>query len=130
MSQVFVYGSLLSDLPNNRLLADSPVVSSDATVVGDFRMYDLGYFPAVRKALFGSPVRGEVYDVSRAVLAQLDRLESHPHFYCREKVRWSDSEGRRGEAWMYFLVQETDAPSIDVADVVSDWKAHYLAKMA
>jgi gamma-glutamylaminecyclotransferase len=48
-------------------------------------------------------VVGEVYEVDAEMLAQVDALEEHPHFFRREMVRL---EGE-GDAFVYVVTSET-----------------------
>lgn len=52
----------------------------------------------------GTNVKGEVYEVDNAVLANLDILEDHPNYYVREqrKVRSLDNNSSI-TAWIYFI---------------------------
>lgn len=94
---LFVYGTLKRDFGNNRLLQDSKYVA-DATITGVMR--SLGGFPCV--SLNGDyTVYGELFEVGPEVLAACDRLEGHPSWYVRTKVRTN-----KGDAWVYLIEDE------------------------
>jgi gamma-glutamylcyclotransferase (GGCT)/AIG2-like uncharacterized protein YtfP len=58
-------------------------------------MVDLGNYPGVVKN-GATPIEGEVYQVNRQQMADLDRLEDYPRTYGRELIftPW-------GKAWIY-----------------------------
>lgn len=100
-TSVFVYGSLKRDFGNHAVLKDSEFIQEDIVMYPGF-MVDLGYFPGVvHTGEHLTPIRGEVYSVNDEILANLDRLEGHPDFYCRE-VR---STKRDLDVWIYVLTE-------------------------
>ena len=83
--RVFVYGTLLSGEPNSGLLDPDDFVGESLTEPS-FKLVSLGAFPAL--VVGGSTaVQGELYEVGPWTLKALDRLEGHPHFYCRRTFR-------------------------------------------
>lgn len=51
-------------------------------------------------------MKGEIYEVDDIVLANLDILEGHPHFYTREKQNFltlNVENGNAIEAYVYFV---------------------------
>lgn len=76
MHLVFVYGTLLSGMPNHRLLEKSKLVSSNARTYG--KMLSLGGFPgAYHVGYVDGTIHGEVYEVDDDTLARLDQLEGY-----------------------------------------------------
>lgn len=52
----------------------------------------------------GKHVKGEVYEVDDAVLANLDILEDHPNYYIREQHKvQSLKDNSSVTAWIYFI---------------------------
>ena len=110
--RVFVYGTLKDGHSNNYALQEGGAEFLGRCVLsGDYRLVDLGWFPAVlnceddrRRDIFG-----EVYLVDEETLYSLDLIEGHPNFYKRVKV-----PTEYGNAWLYVL-QETgnDYDSVD-----------------
>lgn len=95
---VFVYGTLrrggVRALPE--LFPDSELVGG-ASVGGS--LYDFGAYPGLLLGESGSPVAGEVYEVSEETLKRLDDIEAPAH-YSRREVEVS--LGGRGVAcWVY-----------------------------
>jgi len=99
-TRVFVYGTLLSGEPNHRLLVDAALVG-EARTEPVFELVSLGAFPAM-VADGRTAVAGEVYEVDAATLAELDRLEGHPRFYQRRRIRLDDG----GEVLAYVFTAE------------------------
>jgi len=117
---VFVYGTLMKGEPNHRLLSASTFMCQAFTATG-FTMIDLGAFPAI---LAGgtSTITGELYEVTKETLAQLDRLEGHPHFYERTPIRLIG--GRTVDA---YVLKHDDGRSRGVIESGS-WREHLAAE--
>lgn len=96
---VAVYGSLKRAFHNHHhYLQNSDFVGNDT--VSGFDMYSLGGFPGiVPNSEAESPVSVEIYDVNRATLERLDRLEGHPHFY--ERVLVFTDTGKQVNIYVY-----------------------------
>jgi len=99
-SRVFVYGTLLRGHPNHGHLRGAPFLGPHVTGPA-YTMLHLGGYPGVRKG-GRTAVTGEVFRVSRATLARLDRLEDCPRLFVREPI-----DTPYGSAWIYLL---RDAP--------------------
>ena len=132
--RVFVYGSLLRGLHNHHLLQTAKLVKAPARTAADsYVLVDSGSgFPfALSAARAGEAARaillGEVYEVSDAVLAQLDALEGHPDWYKRSQRK---IEGEDEPAWIYLMedaaqlaaIRRNAARYLTVA--AGDWRAH------
>ena len=96
----FVYGTLRRGEPNHHLLDGCAFVGAGRTEPR-FTLVSLGAFPAL-VAGGETAVRGEVYEVDVATLAALDRLEEHPDFYQRRRIRLEGGE----EVVVYVLPRE------------------------
>lgn len=81
---VFVYGTLLSNEPNNHLLARARLLGRACTLAG-FELVDLGPYPAMVRGGRTSVI-GELYEVDGKTLARLDYLEGVPDYYQRELI--------------------------------------------
>jgi gamma-glutamylcyclotransferase (GGCT)/AIG2-like uncharacterized protein YtfP len=111
---VFVYGTLKAGQFNNRLLQRP---GADFVCTAKTRepwiMFNGGFprvarIPRGREPNFKSylgQIKGEVWKVDDSVLIELDRLESHPVFYCREKVCIVQPGANEAyyTAWMYVI---------------------------
>lgn len=115
-TRVFVYGSLLRGQPNHRLLERSVLVGA-ASTEPRFQLHDLGAFPGM-VADGAQAVLGEVYEVDRATLAELDQLEGHPRWYRRTPIALAD--GSRAETYLLTPAQVRDRPIVPNGD----WRAH------
>src|SRR5262245_17467942 len=81
----FVYGTLMRGERNHRVIQDAEVLGLGRTEPR-FTLYDLGAYPgAVLSG--GKAIVGELYEVTDEILEQLDRLEGHPRFYRRRRIR-------------------------------------------
>ena len=103
---VFVYGSLKKGYTNHQLLKHAELLSEGRT---HGIMLHLGGFPAIVDGK--AQVFGELYKVTPEILATLDRLEGHPHFYERRLVTIKPIDQNDGEylaeAWCYFLSRDS-----------------------
>lgn len=120
---VFVYGSLLEGLFNNRLLqAGNAKLVARTFTTQRFKMYDLGAFPACVPDERGTCIHGEVYSVDDATLARLDRLEGYdpergPGLYDRITVH----VGGKMHALMYVMHRPRGSATVDTGD----WRTYF-----
>ena len=120
---VFVYGTLKTGCGNNRMLRDivwrnNPVgvhtrlestckgtayTVSDNMMMGAFAGFPMLFQTDGKSSTYGGKAMGEVWRVPRETLLTLDRLEGHPHFYRRKKVKVRfTSDGEEMDVWAYF----------------------------
>ena len=85
---VFVYGTLLRGESNSALMRKAKYVG-EATTKPEYELVDFGWYPAMVSGGKTS-IRGEVYLVDDAQLADIDRLEGYPGFYTRETIQLAD----------------------------------------
>lgn len=73
---VFVYGTLKRGLSNHRWLRGQAFLG-EARTVPDYQMFDLGGYPGMVSAEEGEgkAIEGEVWEVDKAAMLGLDRLE-------------------------------------------------------
>jgi len=92
--KVFVYGSLREGGPLHHYYFNKNLFCGKARTAPGYVLFDItnGAFPAMAKSADQSQVYGEVYEVDDSLLAQLDRAEGHPHFYCRTEILLENSE--------------------------------------
>lgn len=101
---LFVYGTLMPDLPNFRQIEDLVIDYQPGTTDGV--LVDLGAFPALVPG--DGVVRGVVLDVDRRALEITDRIEGyHPDrdhcLYLRREVTVVLKTGESVPAWTYFF---------------------------
>ena len=120
-TKVFVYGTLKK---GNRIRgldtldATARLVGEAVTVDPEFKLFDLGAFPAVQ---FGGSkqIKGEVWEVSIDTLKnELDAIEGYPTFYTRDMI-----ETTAGGAWMYHIkdLTEYQAIELEAEHVIAEW---------
>lgn len=80
---VFVYGTLLQGERNHNFYLSESSYSGKAHITG-FDMYDIGYFPGIVPG--DGVIKGELYDVSKETLSDLDYLEGEGNLYVRHCV--------------------------------------------
>jgi gamma-glutamylcyclotransferase (GGCT)/AIG2-like uncharacterized protein YtfP len=108
MTKLFVYGTLLSEEPNHRVLRGARCLGA-ARTPPRFTMVDLGTFPGV-VAEGATAIVGELYEVDAPTLAALDRLEGHPRFFRRTRIALDD--GTEVESYLLTPEQVEARPSI------------------
>ncbi|SRR5579885_1562932 len=90
---LFVYGTLKRGGRGSRWLAGQRFVGEAATEP-KYRLYDLGSYPGlVRDGANGLAVKGELWEVDDACLAELDDYEYAPELYTRERVEVAGAAG-------------------------------------
>jgi gamma-glutamylaminecyclotransferase len=114
---IFVYGTLRQEEVNHDLLVRARFVA-EARTEPCFDLFELGAFPAMSTG-GETAVLGEVYAVDDATLARLDRLEGHPSFYQRTRIRLAD--GR--EVQTYLMDRARMRGRVLIAS--GDWRAHH-----
>jgi gamma-glutamylcyclotransferase (GGCT)/AIG2-like uncharacterized protein YtfP len=121
---LFVHGILRRGEHHERLLARDEFLGEVATAEG-YRLFDLGSAPGMVVSAEGT-ARGELYEVSAATLASLDRLHGHPRWIRRQPVVLERASGHRFEAWAYL---HTSADVAGKSAIESgDWIAHREAR--
>lgn len=124
MSRVFVYGTLMKDRKNHRVLESiKPKFVGKAKLHSVYKLRDVGPFPAlVRDGDTSRVVRcttyGEVYEVPESAMRRLDAFEGVPHLYMRE----------RGIVELLRKDAENipNPPNEDDYDDFEDWETAYL----
>uniref|UniRef100_A0A0A9VXG6 Gamma-glutamylcyclotransferase family protein n=1 Tax=Lygus hesperus TaxID=30085 RepID=A0A0A9VXG6_LYGHE len=109
MIRVFVYGTLKKGEPNHYWLEDSE--KGDHKYVGEG--LTKSKYPLVVATRYNIPflldspgkghnIKGEIYEVDRKMLSNLDILEDHPNFYVRrlEEIEFNSTTH---QCWTYFL---------------------------
>ena len=98
---VFVYGTLRAGFANHGLLAGAHALGRARTVASYALCVDR--YPYLAESPARSRIVGEVYGVTPAMLATLDRLEDHPRWYRRRPIAVALDDGDRVvEAECYF----------------------------
>jgi len=97
---IFVYGTLKRNFHNHHYLETSQYLGTGYTK-SKYALYTAG-IPFLIKADPVSHVHGELYEVNAVTLKQLDRLEGHPDWYCREQVEIISATNQTITAWLYF----------------------------
>lgn len=96
---VFVYGTLKRGYALNQALSRSLFISK-ATTGPQYTLLSGPMFPFLVERK-GIGARGELYMVDDKTLQDLDRIEGHPNFYKRQKIKVRDEFGRELEAFAY-----------------------------
>lgn len=120
--KLFVYGTLKKGYGNNHLLSSSKFVRKDITLE-KFILLSPSFPVAVEQeneegGYIALPVAGEVWEVDEGTLARTDRLEGHPHWYCRRLVKTLGGD----ECWMYTQDKRPSGPLSDVIDNTYTWR--------
>lgn len=135
MTRVFVYGSLMTGLHNNRLLREggARLVGPASIPAGRYAMVSLGGIPGLVDARWReqgavAPIVGEIWAVDAMTLVRLDRLEGVDRgFYRRDWVPAVETVGGDEDdptrVHVYVL---QDGDRYDHARLVpsNDWKAY------
>ena len=114
--RVFVYGTLKRGFPNHFFIKGQKSLGP-AVTVEPYALYE-DVHPLVSKQERISPIHGEVYEVSDAILKRIDLLEDHPVHYRREEVDVDLDSGERVTVWMYFFPEPRGRLFPD-----GDWKS-------
>jgi gamma-glutamylaminecyclotransferase len=109
---IAAYGTLRPQYNNNRLLAKSKHIGTGKTV----EKYTLraSGIPFVSKEPLHNVVV-DIYKVDNSTLEDLDSLEGHPEWYCREKIPVIVNN-KTLDAWLYFNDGYSHLPIINSGD--------------
>lgn len=102
---LFTYGTLMKGERNEFLLDDAKYIGRVVTTPNYklFRIDGNFVFPALIDG-GNTAIKGELYEVPMSALAGMDRMEGHPHLYCRKYI---DIEGANDYAAIaYFFVDK------------------------
>ncbi|XP_077284226.1 putative gamma-glutamylcyclotransferase CG2811 isoform X2 [Arctopsyche grandis] len=112
MHRVFVYGTLKTGEPNHHWLTSKN--NGYSKFLGN--AHTIEKYPLIIATKYNIPfllyspgngdiIKGEVYEVDEAMLANLDVLEDHPNYYIRDlyTVNLDSNQDANGECWIYFL---------------------------
>lgn len=100
MATIFVYGTLKKGGCNNFLLKNDEFLREVVTRP-IYRLYDNGSYPMlIEDSKSGKAIQGELWSVSKATVARLDRLEGVPHLYQRKNIE-IDGESDCIEGYVY-----------------------------
>jgi gamma-glutamylcyclotransferase (GGCT)/AIG2-like uncharacterized protein YtfP len=116
----FTYGTLMKGERNEHLLKGARYVGKAVTKpkYNLFRIDGNFTFPAIVDE--GElAVKGEVYEVPVSALPGMDRMEGHPHFYCRKPIELADDFV--GEVLAYFFVDKDSLPKRHPQIKTGDW---------
>lgn len=136
-TRIFVYGTLKRGYGNNYHIENAKFIGPAISVQPVYKM-GTGGFPIVwEDGEGGAFLKGEVYEVNDAELADCDRLEGHPRSYKREERTFnllpSDSPTYPGDnrplpltAWVYLWQGNEQSRRrwrpVEPKDNVLDWE--------
>ncbi len=86
---VFVYGTLMRGQPSHHLLGDAQFLGRGQTARG-YDLLAIAWYPGLVRGT--GVVRGELYSISKAFVAELDRYEGHPDHFTRTQLELSTGE--------------------------------------
>lgn len=108
---IAVYGTLKKGYSNyHSYLTNSKFVGSGKTK-DKYPLIIQGLPYLIEEKGIGHKVEVDVFKVSDAVLASLDRLEGHPHWYRRKQVPVM-VYGKQHLCWIYFNIKEKSAGKV------------------
>ena len=102
--RVFVYGSLKrgkklhSLLENAKFLGEAITCNKYPMILSKSKWYPY----LIEKKDVGYKIKGEVYEISPALLKRLDKVEENPFYYYRKKISICLNK-KRILAWVYFV---------------------------
>jgi gamma-glutamylaminecyclotransferase len=117
---LFTYGTLMKGERNEHLLKDARFVGK-ATTKPTYKLFRIDgnfTFPAIIDT-GDTAVKGEVYEVPASALPGMDRMEGHPHFYCRKPVELETALDK--EVIAYFFVDKDSLPRRHPEIKSGDW---------
>ncbi len=111
--RIFVYGTLRVGQPFHHLLGTAPLETTTTPPI--YELLNLGRYPGLVEH-GQTAVVGEIYEVDKNTLEQLDQYEEHPVEYIRTEIKLSD--GSSAETYI-FQPGEENYPKIPSGDWVN-----------
>jgi gamma-glutamylcyclotransferase (GGCT)/AIG2-like uncharacterized protein YtfP len=110
---LFVYGTLMRSGPYHGALAGQRFLRA-AVTRPKYLLFDLGAYPGLVLAESdGRAIHGELYEVERRLIPELDRIEGAPGLYLLGPV---EIEGEAGPVYAYAYRRPTDGLPIVAGD--------------
>ena len=112
MMTLFIYGTLKRGQSANHLLAGQQFLGA-AITAPVYRLFDLGGYPGmVRVARGGCAIEGEIWEIDKACLRALDRLEDVADGeYERTIIAMAEHENIEGYLYLRDVTTRPDAGS-------------------
>lgn len=97
-----VYGTLKRGFGNNSLLEriNAKFITSGKTS-NKYTMFKSGIPFVTKKEMTNITV--ELFDVNDDTVYMVDRLEDNPNWYKREEIPIDGDDGKKYQAWLYFM---------------------------
>jgi gamma-glutamylaminecyclotransferase len=127
--KVFVYGTLKQGYGNHHILADSTFIGEGTSIsymvmIGkDYAFpYLLGYgyeYPSAKS----HRIKGEIYEVDKATLKRLDRLEGYPTHYDKQTIYVTSADRTTHKCTVYI---KADVSIYDLQEeTLAEWTKSY-----
>ena len=100
---IFVYGSLRRGMRMHQLLAKADYLGLTCTTA-QYTLYHSGSWPAAVTG-GGIAIRGELYEVSKNKMLEIDNYEGHPRLFRRTRIVLAGSQ----VAFMWIYVCNVDS---------------------
>jgi len=97
--KIFVYGTLKSNEVRSLSSWDGPVFLGETATTSDYKLYSSAAFPCMVRSPNGISIYGELWEVTKDNLVDLDRIEGHPSLFKRTKIYLID--GQLVETYLY-----------------------------
>lgn len=121
LEKVFVYGTLMNGHYNHFYMERDGIKFLGKGRANGFAIYNVTpYYPGVVKEE-GESVLGEVYEVPKKYMRDLDQLEGNGFLYRREKAEIGLESGEKIQAWIYLWLGNC-YPETKVPLELQPWK--------
>lgn len=115
MEKIFVYGTLMRGFGNHGLILDQKFLGMAFTLQP--YLMTAGMIPFVsnsnEQAKRKAYILGEVYEVDKEALIELDALEGHPDWYERKKIDVRLDNGSLEKCWLYFNERDSGHTTVE-----------------
>ena len=123
---IFIYGTLKNGCINNDILKNlSAQFLFPAETIQEYPMYlsedMMEYFPYFENQPGkGNIIQGEVWDIPRQNLEELDYFEGVPDLYVRDKIK-VEFEKNIYDCLCYFKSYNSNDVSLNCFDLIDEW---------
>jgi gamma-glutamylcyclotransferase (GGCT)/AIG2-like uncharacterized protein YtfP len=125
MELLFIYGTLKNDFENNYILKNmNAKYICNVSTSGKYPLFQLNQnFPYLQNTPgIGQIVKGELWEVEKIYIDDLDYFEGAPTLYYRDKIEVFDIDNNLFNVQSYFKTDVLSNEKLSSIELLEEWK--------